>query len=693
MLSHYPQAPSNIQLKALEPTAAFKKQVVNVLFAIASFFVVYILLILAAIGLAIACFYGAVAVLMFHASFLTLSLAIGLLALGLSVIVFLIKFIFSKTKNEKASRIAVSEIDQPELFAFIKQITIETKTPFPKRIFLSPDVNACVFYNSSFWSMILPIRKNLEIGIGLVNCLNISEFKAVMAHEFGHFSQHSMKLGSFTYNVNKIIYNMLFENTSYTNFLRTWANAGNVISLFALITARIAQGIQYILQEMYKVVNKSYMSLSREMEFHADAVAASVSGGNNLVTALARIEVGASCYQTALEKASTLLQEKKVTANLFSNQLTVFQLLARENKLPIQNGVPVVSANFIEGYSTSRINYKDQWASHPSFSDRKKHLEALDMNVAADETNAWVIFKNASELQLQMTDNLYKQAAIEKEELSVIDQAEIEQLYELDNVSRLLPGNYNGYYDKRFIAIDDWQITELKEAVPTLDFEGIFNEANSNLQLTIDALTKDIATAKAIADKTIDVTSFDFDGQKYATEDALSIVEKLETELQELTSKQQALDKAAFTFFYHLPNNSGIEFLYLDFKKCSLDYQAYIDLCENVLKTISPLYQDNNGIDFITSAIATLKGNYEPKLKHIIRDQVANFEMNEHDSKRINAYLNSNFGYFENKQFRNEQLDELNFVIKTCVNLFYERKFSLYKQLLVKQLEGIGNEL
>jgi Zn-dependent protease with chaperone function len=38
--------------------------------------------------------------------------------------------------------------------------------------------------------MFLPIKKNLQIGLGLVNSLNVSEFKAVMAHEFGHFTQH-----------------------------------------------------------------------------------------------------------------------------------------------------------------------------------------------------------------------------------------------------------------------------------------------------------------------------------------------------------------------------------------------------------------------------------------------------------------------------------------------------------------------
>jgi Zn-dependent protease with chaperone function len=39
-------------------------------------------------------------------------------------------------------------------------------------------------------------RKNLQIGIGLVNSVTVSEFKAVLAHEFGHFSQRSMKVAA-----------------------------------------------------------------------------------------------------------------------------------------------------------------------------------------------------------------------------------------------------------------------------------------------------------------------------------------------------------------------------------------------------------------------------------------------------------------------------------------------------------------
>jgi hypothetical protein len=64
------------------------------------------------------------------------------------------------------------------------------------------DVNASVFYDSSFWSIIFPIRKNLQIRLGLVNKIIEQELKAILAHEFGCFSQRSTKVGSFVYDVN-----------------------------------------------------------------------------------------------------------------------------------------------------------------------------------------------------------------------------------------------------------------------------------------------------------------------------------------------------------------------------------------------------------------------------------------------------------------------------------------------------------
>jgi len=60
-------------------------------------------------------------------------------------------------------------------------------------------VNASVSYDLSLINFIIPSKKNLEIGLGLVNVLTVCELTAVLAHEFGHFTQRSMAVGRWLY--------------------------------------------------------------------------------------------------------------------------------------------------------------------------------------------------------------------------------------------------------------------------------------------------------------------------------------------------------------------------------------------------------------------------------------------------------------------------------------------------------------
>jgi hypothetical protein len=130
-----------------------------------------------------------------------------------------------------------------------------------------------------------------------------------------------MKVGSYVYNVNKIIFNMLFENESYQKLIDRWRNASSYFSVFVSIAVKIIEGIQWLLKKLYAVVNKNYMALSREMEFHADAVASTVAGGNNLVTALSSIQLADSCYNAALNNANGWIKEKKQTKKSITRQL------------------------------------------------------------------------------------------------------------------------------------------------------------------------------------------------------------------------------------------------------------------------------------------------------------------------------------------------------------------------------------
>ena len=687
----YPPSPADSTPGKLTISPVFRQQVSKVMGSIFLFITVYLLLVVAAIALAIACFSVGIWIIMEMPRFITLMIGLGLMGVGISVIVFLVKFIFAVSKDENPKRVEITEQDQPRLFAFIRRLTEETNTPFPKKIYVSPDVNACVFYNSSFWSMFLPVRKNLEIGLGLVNTINISEFKAVMAHEFGHFSQRSMKLGSFTYNVNKVIHNMLYENNSYTSFLNSWGNIHSYLSFFAGITVKIAQGIQWILKGMYTHINKSYMSLSREMEFHADAVAASVSGGNNLVSALSRIEVSGSCYNTVLSDANDRLKENKIAKNIFTNQLTVLRSLASEYKLPVKDGLPEISYHFVQSFSRSRVNYKNQWASHPTLEERKAHLDRLAIEARPDDTSVWHLFDRPESLQEEMTGNLYKSVNL-KAPPEQYDTQDFEKEYSAKKEAYALPPAYKGYYDGRYINAKDWDIDALSDhPVSTRTFEELFNEETAQLQASINSNQNDLEIIKAIKEKNIDVTSFDFDGEKYSVKDCDSLIAQLEKEIAEQLTGQQSSDKEAFLFFLQRPGHKeSLIAHYRSYRSVCNRNDEYAALVNKVLQALHPLYTGGISLGQVNAIVSDLKQEHEPALKKAYQDLSDSGVITPGNNKelfdRITDFSGKNYFYFVSGQFQNDELNELSGLAIQTAEAFSKYKFACYKKMLEKQL-------
>lgn len=662
----------------------------RVIWSILLFMIVYLVLVVLATLVAVAFGWLGVQLMLAVHNFWVIVFGLGLITAGVSVVIFLVKFIFSVSKDENAQRVEIREQEQPRLFAFIRDLTIATGTSFPKKIFLSPDTNAGVFYNSSFWSMFLPIRKNLDIGLGLVNSVNVSEFKAVMAHEFGHFSQRSMKLGSFTYNVNRVIHNMLYDNRGYTDFLNSWGRIHGALALLAKMTAKIAQGIQWVLRHMYGFINKRYMGLSREMEFHADAVAAGVAGGNNLVSALSRIEIAGSCYNTALGEANARVKQNKVSRNIFSNQLTIFRAVAAEYGLPLTQGLPAISYHFVTSFSRSRINFKNQWASHPTLQERKQHLDSVHLEKPADDTSAWSLFDDAAVLQEKATARLYQPVKFDGQ-VEHYDPQQFEREYMGRKSEYALPAEYKGYYDGRYIETRDWDLDNAREA-PTLRFEDLFNEETAQLQSSINSNKKDVETARAIKEKKIPVKSFDFDGVKYAARDAEQVARQLETEIAAQLERQRKMDKDAFLYFLHRPGASFENILtnYRRWQQSQRLYDAYVQLVNRLLQKIRPVYQGGLTMDGVWSILAGLKED-ERDLKRKYRELEEAGILTKGDEKalydRVQVFLDRDYAYFIDKTFQNDELDELKALAIDVANAFNRFQFKWYKKMLVEQLK------
>lgn len=694
----YPATPVNVPESVTKVSPAFKKEVSGVMGSIVFFFVVYFLMLALSIALVIGCVYGGIAIIVNVPRLITIVIGIGLIGLGIMVFVFLIKFLFAVSRHDNSGSVEITEAEQPRLFAFIRQLTKDVATPFPKKIYLSPDVNASVFYNSSFWSMFLPIRKNLQIGLGLVNSLNVSEFKAVMAHEFGHFSQRSMKLGSFVYNVNKIIHNMLFQNQGYSNALSGWGNVDGIFAIFAQITVSIARGIQWVLGQVYAVINKSYMRLSREMEFHADAVAASVSGSRSLVTALNRIEFANSGYNITLEKCNELFKQKKISSNIYENQKTVLKQLAQDFKLDIENGIPVVNEKFLQDNNNSRVNFKDQWASHPATEDRVKHLNDLAVGAEVINEPAWVLFDNPDKLQAELTEKIYQNVDKDRE-TRIIDNNEFEQKLNGD-INRLsFPEEYNGFYDNRQVEMMSVDLMQ-EQGDASNKFDEIFSVHNASLQKRINSAANDIEILKAINENRLQVKTFDFDGAKYKKSEAPAVLAILESELEKQQVQLKQLDRKAIHFFIDKAAQKGaqeaenLKKSYRDYFETRKEADEFLKDINNMINSLHLVFSGQTiPIDQINPLIANLKSHHEKKFKDWLKRWLTLGFSGQADElkSKVEKFIASDYAYFSGTSFFDTELFELNELCHEsweAVNIF---TFIQFKRILQTQLELLGD--
>ncbi len=100
--------------------------------------------------------------------------------------VFMLKALFFIQHRFDVEDIEITRAEQPRLFEFIDRLADEARAPRAHKVYLSARVNAAVFYDLSLLNLFIPSKKNLEIGLGLVNALTLGELRAVLAHELSH---------------------------------------------------------------------------------------------------------------------------------------------------------------------------------------------------------------------------------------------------------------------------------------------------------------------------------------------------------------------------------------------------------------------------------------------------------------------------------------------------------------------------
>jgi Zn-dependent protease with chaperone function len=261
--------------------------------------------------------------------------------------------------------------EQPRLFERVNKVALLLGQQMPKEIYLTEKVNAWVTQRGGI--MGFGSRRVMVIGLPLFQLLTVSQFEAVLAHEFGHFHASDTRLGPWLYKTRAgiertIMMMSLAQGPSRSKFL-----------LFQLPFVWYGNFFMRVTQ-----------AISRIQELAADRLAANTIGAQAFAQGLRVVYRNRDAfgdyvhnevipavrhgYQPPLIEGFTLyLQSEQI-----SNELNQF-----------------VEKEFAEVRN-------DPHDSHPPLPQRLAALEHLPAGKAADHSPALSLLNNVPEVETRM---------------------------------------------------------------------------------------------------------------------------------------------------------------------------------------------------------------------------------------------------------------------------------------------------
>lgn len=320
--------------------------------------------------------------------------------------IFMLKALFFIQRGENKDLLELKAADQPRLFEFIYRLADEAGAPRPAHVYLSAKVNAAVFYDLSILNLIFPSRKNLEIGLPLVNVLNLSEFKAVLAHEFGHFAQRSMAIGSWVYIAQQIASQIIHRRDALDKLLVGISRTDVRIAWIGWLLSVIVWSIRSLMDSLLRLVVLAQRSLSRQMEFQADLVAVSLTGSDEIVNALHKLQAADEAWARTLNFANSQLRQGKRVHDLFAVQTRIIATMARILDDPGYGATPTLEQServFKTGFATP----PQMWSTHPASSDREDNAKRTYISAGRDERSANLLFENLADVKTALSEQAF----------------------------------------------------------------------------------------------------------------------------------------------------------------------------------------------------------------------------------------------------------------------------------------------
>lgn len=265
----------------------------------------------------------------------------------------------------------------PKLYQALADVAARVDTDPVSEVYLAPGSGIGVHQEGRGPFGVFGVKKRvLTLGLSTMHFLTVGELKAILAHEYAHFSHADTFYNRFIYQVSLSIQQAL-------NGMGAAGGKLNYVNPFFWFL--------YLYYKAYLLLSAGF---SRSREFLADRMAASLYGPDVFTSGLTKVSTDGTLFEmTMYGNIEKLLGEGKSFVNMYS----AFRSFRDEQ---------MDAKDRDELYQKLLDEKESLFATHPTFKERVDAVAELPKGQPAEPGPALELFDNSEELEKELTDFL-----------------------------------------------------------------------------------------------------------------------------------------------------------------------------------------------------------------------------------------------------------------------------------------------
>jgi len=241
---------------------------------------------------------------------IALPIGLGIVVLGTGIAILIGIYYLFFPPRRKTLGIEIKKDEERKLWDTTIEIAKEIQAKPIDKIVITPDPGIGVYLEGNLFATIFGGGKRvLEVGLPSLHDLTVDEFKAILAHEYGHFSNRDTQWSSFTYTIGNSLVRTLQATPGPSRDENE--EAGMVRGIMSLNPA------YWLLLLYVNLYFKITNGFSRIREVMADIRAMELYGGKAFSNGLLKVSTNDTIFSEVIQSewVPQLLKEEKTISN------------------------------------------------------------------------------------------------------------------------------------------------------------------------------------------------------------------------------------------------------------------------------------------------------------------------------------------------------------------------------------------